>query len=123
MRSGGLVPNRGGGPARRRPPQGRVTYVLEGQLRFVDREGARAALCVEGGNAAGRRFVGRTVTLDLAGARISTADRDADGTITVADLLSGERVTVALRLQRRLAEPPALLAVSRLTTSQASLVS
>ncbi len=123
MRSGGLVPNRGGGPARRRPPQGRVSYVLEGQLRFVDRKGARAALCVEGGNAAGRRFVGRTVTLDLAGARISTADRDADGTNSVADLLTGGRGRGELRRRRRLTEPPALLGVSRLTTSQASLVS
>ena len=122
MRSRGLVPNRGGGPERRRPAGGGASYVLEGPLRFVDRHGARAALRVEDGNGPGRRFLGRTVTLDLAAARISTADRDADGQISLGDLVAGERVVVALRLPRRLAEPPALLAVRRLTTCQASPV-
>lgn len=121
MRSRGLVPNRGAGPVRRRPALDRTAYVLEGPLRFVDRRGARAALRVEDGNAPGRRFVGRTVTLDLAAARIVTADRDADGTISVTDLVSGERVVVALRLPRRLDEPPELLPVSRLTTCQAAV--
>ncbi len=120
MRSGGLVPNRGGGSARRRPPQGRVTYVLEGQLRFVDREGARAALCVEGGNAAGRRFVGRTVTLDLRGARVAAADRDGDGAVSAADLLTGDRVSVVVRLARGLAEPPPTLPVSRISAREMS---
>ena len=121
MRSRGLVPNRGGGPARRRPALGRATYVLEGPLRFVDRRGERAALAVEDGNAAGRRWVGRTVTLDLAAARVDVADRDADGTITAADLVAGERVVVTLRLPRGLAEPPELLAPRRVTTCEGLL--
>ena len=115
MRARGLVPNRGGGQTRRREPVGRATYVLEGPLRFVDRQGSRAALMVEGGNGCGRRFVGETVTLDLAAARIAAADRNLDGDISPADLLAGERVIVYLRLPRRLAALPELLAVRRLT--------
>lgn len=119
MLSRGLIPNRGGGPAARRPPHGLATYVLEGPLRFVDRRGGRAALLVEGGNAAGRRFVGQTVTLDLASARIGVADRDGDGRISASDLLSGERVSASVRLPRGLAEPPELLEVGRLNASYA----
>jgi hypothetical protein len=121
MRSRGLVPNRGGGRARRRDPAGRATYVLEGPLRFVDRHGARAALLVEDGNVCGRRFVGETVTLDLAGARIGAADRNADGSISPADLLAGERVVATLRLPRRLDALPELLAVRRLTACVTSV--
>lgn len=40
-RSKGLVPNRGGGQLRRRPPQDRAAYVLTGALRFIDRNGSR----------------------------------------------------------------------------------
>ncbi len=121
MRSRGLVPNRGGGRSRRREPVGRATYVFEGPLRFVDRHGARAALLVEDGNACGRRFVGETVTLDLAEARIAAADRNADGRISSADLLAGERVVVTLRLPRRLGELPELLPVRRLTACAPSV--
>jgi len=98
---------------------GRTTYVLEGPLRFVDRRSARAALRVERGNAAGRRLVGETVTLDLEAAQISVADRDADGTLTAADLLAGERVVATMRLPRRLDGPPALLPVRRLAAAGA----
>ncbi len=118
MRSRGLVPNHGGGPARRRPALDRVSFVLKGRLRFVDRRGARAALRVDDGNAAGRRFLGRTVTLDLADAQVSVADRDADGTISHSDLVAGDQVVVTLRLSRHLAEPPELLPVRRLTALQ-----
>jgi len=58
------------------------------------------------------------VTLDLATARVSVADRDADGTRSPADLLAGERVVASLRLPRRLDEPPELLPVRRLTACQ-----
>ena len=115
MRSRGLVPNRGGGRSRRRPALDRATYVLEGPLRFVDRRGQRVVLRIEDGNAPARRFMGRTVTLDLGAARISTADRNADGVITPDDLIAGERVVVSLRLPRRLERLPELLAVRRLT--------
>jgi hypothetical protein len=121
MRTRGTVPNRGGGPRRRRPALGNAVYVLEGPLRFVDRHGACAALRVEDGNAAGRRFVGRTVTLDLSAARVDAADRDDDGTVSYADLVAGERVVAVLRLPRGLAEPPELLAVSRLTACRAAV--
>jgi hypothetical protein len=120
MHSRGLVPNRGGGLTRRRPRLDRANYVLEGPLRFVDRRAGRAALRIEDGNAVGRRFVGRTVTLDVAAARISTADRNADGAITMDDLVAGERVVVSLRLPRRLEQLPELLAIRRLTACDSS---
>ncbi len=120
MRSRGLVPNRGGGPARRQPRLGRATYVLEGRLRFVDRPSRRAALRVEGGNSAGRQLLGATVTLDLAAARVSVPDRDEDGTRSAADLVAGERVVATLRLPRRLDAPPELLRVRRLAAGGAA---
>ncbi len=120
MRSRGIVPNRGPGPVRRRPSQHRATYVLEGPLRFVDRSGSCAALRVDDGNAAGRRFVGRTVTLDLRGARVAAADRDGDGAVSAADLLTGDRVSVVVRLARGLAEPPPTLPVSRISAREMS---
>lgn len=70
---------------------------------------------VEDGNAVGRRFVGQTVTLDLSAAQIGAADRDGDGAITLADLLSGERVSASVRLARDLDALPALLVVRRLS--------
>lgn len=115
MRSGGLVPNRGGGPSRYRAAEGRGTCVLSGPLRFVDRRGKRAAMRVEDGNALGRRFVGQTVTLDLSAAQIGAADRDGDGAITPSDLLSGERVSVSVRLARDADALPALLEVRRVS--------
>jgi hypothetical protein len=115
--SKGLVPNRGGGPARRRPPERRAAYLLRGSLRYVDRAGAVAALLVQDGNGLGRRLVGRTLTLDLATARVTVDDRDGDGTRTVADLLAGDRVTVSARLPRRLDELPASVPVRRMAVS------
>jgi hypothetical protein len=118
MRRGGAIPNHGGGPTRRRPSLGRATYVLSGALRFVDRPGERAALRVEGGNAAGRRFVGQTVTLDLAGAEIGARDRNRDGAISLADLAVGDHVVVSTRLPRGLIEPPAMITVRRLRAGE-----
>ena len=118
MRSGGMVPNRGGGPSRHRAAEGRATCVLSGPLRFVDRRGERAAMRVEDGNALGRRFVGQTVTLDLSATQLAAADRDGDGAITPSDLLSGERVRIAVRIARPDALP-ALLEVRRLSVWQA----
>jgi hypothetical protein len=114
MRRGGSVPNLGGGRLRRRPSLGGATYVFEGTVRFVDRRGDRAALRVEDGNRLGRRFTGHTVTLDLSAARISARDRNADGQISPADLVAGDRVIAAARLARGLAEPPGLVPVRRL---------
>jgi hypothetical protein len=118
VRRGGSVPNLGGGRLRRRPSLGRTTYVLTGTVRFVDRRGERAALQVEDGNAAGRRFVGTTLTLDLAAAQVAASDRDGDGAISASDVVAGDRVIATARLPRRLAEPPALVAVRRLFASE-----
>jgi hypothetical protein len=108
------VPNRGGGEARRTEPQDRAAYVLEGALRYVDRDGTLAALLVQDGNAAGRRLVGRTLTLDLRDAQIAAPDRNADGMSSREDLVVGDRVSVRARLPRRLLALPDVLPVRRL---------
>ena len=74
---------------------------------------------VEDGNALGRRVVGQTVTLDLSAARIGTADRDGDGALTPSDLLSGERVSVSVRLARDADALTALLQMRRLSVWRA----
>ena len=121
MRSRGQVPNRGGGPTRHRASEGRATCVLSGPLRFVDRPAERAAMRVEDGNALGRRFVGQTVTLDLSATQLAAADRDGDGAVTPSDLLSGERVSVSVRLARDAEALPALLEVRRLSVWHAPI--
>jgi len=76
---------------------------------------------VEDGNALGRRFVGQTVTLDLSATQLAAADRDGDGAITPSDLLSGERVSVSVRLARDAEALPTLLEVRRLSVWHAPI--
>lgn len=71
-------------------------------------------LRVDTTNRRARAFRGRTVTVDLAAARIRAPDRDADGRNTAADLLPGERVTVRVNLPRRLPQLPRLVRAASL---------
>jgi len=84
-------------------------HVLEGRLAWIDGHGSRVVLRVDSANRRARRFVGTTVTVYLAGARVSAPDRDGDGRLSAADLLPGERVTVTAKLPRHLERTPGVL--------------
>jgi len=66
--------------------------------------GADGTVTVAGGNSRVRRagFVGQVVTFDFTGARISVADVDGNGTADLADVQSGDRVNVQVKLPRSL---------------------
>jgi hypothetical protein len=57
---------------------------------------------VRSGNARVRKggFVGQIVGFDLSAAKLRAADTNADGAITAADLLEGDKVVVKARLPR-----------------------
>lgn len=93
---------------RRAPSSGH--HVLEGRLAWVDPYGSRVVLRVDATNRRARRFVGETVTVDLAGTRFSAPDRDGDGRLSAADLLPGERVAVSVKLPRELERLPRVVA-------------
>jgi hypothetical protein len=63
---------------------------------------AGGTVTVTGGNARVRKhdLVGTDVAFDVAGAKLTAADSDADGSVTVADLLEGDKVVVKARLPR-----------------------
>jgi hypothetical protein len=82
-----------------KPPHGKskpASYVFKG-LWHVD-----GTVTVTGGNARVRKggFVDQVVGFDLATAKLRGADTDADGAVTVADLLEGDKVVVKARLPR-----------------------
>jgi len=88
---------------------GQAVYVLSGPLAWVERGARLAVLRVHETNRRARRFQGRTVTVELGGARLHGPDPDADGRRTVADLVPGEHVEVRVALPRRLAAVPELV--------------
>jgi hypothetical protein len=98
LRHHGDVPNRGGERTSPRGAAESASYVLSGPLRWIERDGSRAALLVAEANAPGRRLIGQTLTLDLETTAIRTADRNGDGRRSATDLLPGEHVTVKARL-------------------------
>lgn len=109
------VPNAGPSAQRaRRRPDRSATYALTGRVAWVERAGGLVVLRVDTTNRRARVFRGRTVTVDLAAARVRTPDRNADGRRTAADLLPGERVTIRVNLPRRLAQVPQLVRASSL---------
>jgi hypothetical protein len=57
---------------------------------------------VDHGNARVRKggFIGQVVAFDLTAAKLRAADSNADGAVTVADLLEGDKVVVKARLPR-----------------------
>jgi hypothetical protein len=73
-----------------------ANYVFKG-VWHVD-----GTVTVSGGNARVRKggLVGQTLGFDLAAAKLRAADSDADGAVTVADLLEGDKVVVKARLKR-----------------------
>jgi uncharacterized membrane protein len=63
---------------------------------------ATGTVTVSSGNARVRKggFLGADVAFDLTGAKLRAADSNADGSVTVADLLEGDKVVVKARLPR-----------------------
>ena len=78
-----------------------VTYVLKGSVASIDAGAQSVVVKVARGNRHGRALVGRELTVTLAGAKVSVADTNRDGTAGVADVQSGDRVLVQVRLPRR----------------------
>jgi hypothetical protein len=99
----------------RRPPSDQVACVLSGALRFVDDGSRFAAMTVREATSAGRRLVGMTVTIDLGRARLTAPDRNEDGTISLKDLLPGDRVRVTARVPRSPEKAPPVIAVRRMS--------
>ncbi len=83
-----------------------MTYVLAGPLRWVEPTVPRALLRVDATNPAGKRFAGRTLTVDLDATHITLFDRTGEHERVAADLAPGELVTIKVRLPRHLAELP-----------------
>jgi hypothetical protein len=63
---------------------------------------ADGTVTVAGGNARVRKggFVGQVVGFDLTAAKLRAADTNADGAVTAADLVEGDKVVVKARLPR-----------------------
>ena len=63
---------------------------------------ADGTVTVSGGNARVRKggLIGQTVAFDLAAAKLRGADTNADGALTAADLVEGDKVVVKARLPR-----------------------
>jgi hypothetical protein len=117
IRHGG-TPNRGPRRDARRAGTGNATYVMSGPLARIEREAGVLVLRVDAGNRRARRLLGRTLTVDADGARVSAPDRDADGAVTVSDLLPGERVTVRALLPRRPERLPDLIPARVVSTHE-----
>jgi|SRR5215216_2727693 len=63
---------------------------------------ADGTVTVGGGNARVRKggLVGKAVAFDVAAAKLRVADTNADGSVTAADLVEGDKVVVKARLPR-----------------------
>jgi hypothetical protein len=63
---------------------------------------ADGSVTVSGGNARVRKggLVGQVVAFDLAAAKLRAADTNADGAVSAADLVEGDKVVVKARLPR-----------------------
>jgi hypothetical protein len=72
-------------------------YILRGTY-----DAEAGSMDVSSGNRAARRaeLLKSDVVLDLSRAKLSVADRDGDGRATSADLATGDRVVVQLKLTR-----------------------
>jgi hypothetical protein len=74
----------------------KVTFVFRGTFT------APGTVEVLAGNAHARKggFVGQTITVDLASAKLVVADTNADGALDVTDVKDGDRVLVLARIAR-----------------------
>jgi hypothetical protein len=74
----------------------KVTFVFKGTFT------APGTIEVLAGNAHARRggFVGQAITVDLAGAKLVVADTNNDGTLSVTDVMDGDRVLVQARIAK-----------------------
>ena len=74
----------------------KVTFVFRGTFT------APATVEVLAGNAHARKggFVGQTITVDLASAKLVVADTNADGALDVTDVKDGDRVLVLARIAK-----------------------
>ena len=75
-----------------------VTYIVKGVYDAAD-----GTVTVTGGNSHTRRggLLGERVAFDFSSAKVVVADVDADGKRTSADLRTGDRLQVQVRLPRR----------------------
>jgi hypothetical protein len=75
----------------------KVTFVFRGTFT------APGTVEVLAGNAHARKggFVGETITVDLASAKLVVADTNGDGALDVTDVKDGDRVLVQARIAKR----------------------
>jgi hypothetical protein len=83
-------------PARVDKKPKKVTFIFKGTFA------APGTIQVLAGNAHARKggFVGETITVDLAGAKLVVADTNGDGTLDVTDVKDGDRVLVQARIAK-----------------------
>lgn len=74
----------------------KVTFIFKGTFT------APGTIQVLAGNAHARKggFVGQTITVDLASAKLVVADTNADGTLDLTDVKDGDRVLVQARIAK-----------------------
>jgi hypothetical protein len=99
--SGGDGSTHGGGPPADSPgaSHGRkVTLVFQGSVTATDATAETATVKVRKGNRAARRFVGDSVDLDASATRVEVDDVNGDGTASLADVSTGDRVLVHVRV-------------------------
>jgi hypothetical protein len=74
----------------------KVTFVFRGTFT------APGTIEVHAGNAHARKggFVGQTITVDLASAKLVVADTNGDGTLDLTDVKDGDRVLVLARIAK-----------------------
>jgi hypothetical protein len=77
-------------------PAKTATYVVKGVWN------ADGTVTVSGGNARVRKggLVGQTLTFTLDTAKLRVADTNADGAVTAADVVAGDKVVIQARLPR-----------------------
>jgi hypothetical protein len=112
--SGGDGSTHGGGPPADSPgaSHGRkVTLSFQGSVTAIDATAETASVKVKKGNRASRRFVGDTVDLDVSDTRVEVDDVSGDGAAGLADVSTGDRVLVHVRV------PPAMITATPLPAS------
>jgi hypothetical protein len=98
----------GGNPTPPAKGQGR-NLVFKGAVTAVDATAKTVTITVTGGNSAAKSFKGQTVAFDLSNARIRAKDDNANGTRNeIADVLTGDKVLIHVRLAKGATATPPL---------------